>query len=543
MSTLARAGIAPDKPDPLPWLPPIEIYEIQSAAQSVEEPFVRLTEQLLWFDAVRDNSAINIQSVLLNLKGEALQKYISEKAELPATVEADQTAETAVSAIANSINQANLRLLLASALLNGVVVHQTNGNDQLKKITKKDWRALNDFSIIPEAHTIISGAAGENFTALNTGHHWKEALRRWNQILTHPWFNIYLSRCIEDLGDDFISAADAETIEQSLRARLVDLAAGETRFLLLEGRYSLATEIVSALSHSGFDKRLLGPSLRPIYSLFQSEIAELESLLNVSEQGNRNHIQAYLKRLEVIKKRWSAIDEFGLIGLKQILDDAIEQAYLQLRIQAQPSVELDTLLVKAIEVASAEALRIRINSFRKELVEVKNRLCYYCGEAPDYESSVVLKGKKETGRSTSGNTTTIHYEIRYGIILRCARCAKLHDFLRSAGFLAGAATLPAIAYPLCSSLYSVGLEGLFIAIFAYFWAVIVGIAIAGSLVVVVIAAILEGISLVLARFITPSEYKRYGNYRDAEAYHSLRNENYGVTPDWRSNAVSYIETN
>lgn len=538
ISTLARAEIPPDEPDPLPWLPPTGIYEIQPAAQKIEEPFLRLTEQLLWFDFVRDASPTSIKSVLLNLKGGELPKYISEGVKLPAEIAPDDTAEAGVhAAIANAINQANLRLLMASSILNGVLVHQTNGSGEITKISNKDWKVLNDLRILPEVHTIIIGAADENTVAGNTGHHWKEALKRWNQILNHPWFNIYVGRCIEDLDDDFVSADDAETIEKSIRTRLADLAVAETRFLLLEGRYSPATEIISALAHSGFDKRDLGPSLRPIYHLFKSEISELKSLLDVTEQNDLNHIEAYFKRLEAIKKRWTAIDESGLIGLNQILDDAVEQSYLQLRTQAQPSAELDILLAKAVALTSTKSLQVRINSFQKELEEAKNRLCYFCREKPDYEKSVVLKGQQETHRETYGDTTTVHYQIRYAIVLRCERCARLHEFLRTGGWLIFAALSPAL---LGVALLLIVTLGVCLCPLIYFITFIIG------WLVQFIKWIPYSISRILARFITPPEHRLFGDYKDSEAYQSLDKEfmvDYSVTPDWRSNAVKYIETN
>jgi hypothetical protein len=541
IATLARAEIAPTEPDPLPWLPPTSIYEVQQAAQTVEEPFLRLTEQLFWFDIIHDTSATNIQAVLLKLEQEMLQKYISEKIELPATIDPESPEETSIAVMANAINQANLRLLLASSLLNGILVRQTNDTAQLKEIDKKDWKSLGDISIFPEVHSII-GIVGDDSTTLNAGHHWKEALKRWNQILNHPWFNLYIKRCIDDLKDDFVSDEDIETIEESIRNRLADLATEETKFLLFDGRYSLATEIISALSNSGFDKRTLAPSLRPIYHLFKAEISELESLLDASEQNNLGHLQAYFKRLEVIKNRWKAIDDSGLIGLNQILDDAVEQLYLRLRNQAEPSAELEPLLSKAIEISSAKSLRERMTSFQKELEDAKNRLCYFCREAPDYEKSVVLKGKKETGRTTSGNTTTIHYNIRYAIILRCDRCAQLHDFVRTAGILTGVSIIPGLS----ALLFLAGLgKAIFLlgAAFSCPWlAIVIAVAI-GAAIIELIKWALHSISRLLARSITPSEHKLFGDYRDTESYYSLTAESYSVTPDWRRNAVSFAEKN
>src|SRR5262249_48078076 len=73
--TLARAGLEPDEPDVLPWLPKVEIYEVQQAAQIVEEPLARLVEQFFWFDLVRDPQATKIQSLLTDFNGTELRQY------------------------------------------------------------------------------------------------------------------------------------------------------------------------------------------------------------------------------------------------------------------------------------------------------------------------------------------------------------------------------------------------------------------------------------------------------------------------------------
>lgn len=532
--TLARAEISPDEPDPLPWLSPTGIYEIQPATQKIEEPLVRLTEQLLWFDAVHDKSATSIESVLANPRGEFLQKYIAEKHTLP-DLSAENTEEPDVGAVANAINQANLRLLLASAILNEVLIYNPSGSDELKKINKTDWKTISGFKAIAEAHTIVMEAADKNSTAITVGHHWKEALKRWNRILNHPWFSLYVGYCIENLEDDFVSTEDTETIEKSIRTRLANLAVAETRFLLLEGRYALATEIISALSQSGFDKRLLAPSLRPIYFLFQAEIAELESLLENTVQGDFNHIASYLKRLEVIKNRWSAIDASRIIGLSQLLDEAIEQAYLQLRTKAEASPQLESLLEKTVNLASAKSLKERINSFRNELEEAKKRLCHFCNETPDYDKSVVIEGRVVTGVDHNFSETVTHYMIRYEIILRCARCARFHDFVRRAGTLVFVAILPLILTVFGSFIF--GFIGCLIPI----------IFIGGGFVLTFIGNcfrwFINAIRRTVAWFITPPECRCYGDYKNTEAYNSMTYENYSdIKTDWRSNAVSYIKS-
>jgi len=528
--TLMRAGLAPEESDPLPWLPPASTYEVQQAAQTVEEPLARLTEQLLWFDTGRDPEAAQLRALLRELTDEELQKHFKEEVGLPKADECAPDDETAVPRIAQAVNQANLRLLLAASLVNGVAIQKTDAPFEPIKIGRKEWQTLHGLTVLPEAHNVIAGTQAGADAALEASRYWEYGLRRWILILLHPWFKHYLRQCIDDLGDDFISADDAETIEESIRTRLADLSTKEVRFLLLEGRYTLASGMISALGKSGLEKRIIGPALRPIHHLFQSEISELNSLLDDSGAGDVQHIDAYLKRLAAIKQRWRKLDEANLVGLSYILDDALEQAYLRLRKLEKPDAQSDALLLKVSQLAGAASLRERVSFYRNELEEAKKHLCHYCKTgAPDYEKSVVLKGKKETDRVHNYNSTTIYYGLRYAIILRCERCARFHDFIYKFGWLNAMFLIPTIlivSLPiLISLLFIVCFVGIFVV--SYLPAAFTFIA--------------TCISLLLARIVTPEGHTRYGQYRDTEAMHSLSAEGYSIEVDWRSTAISAIQ--
>jgi hypothetical protein len=336
--------------------------------------------------------------------------------------------------VARAINQANLRMLVAAATLDRTFSEPFKLRSEGKKIGPAQWKQLDGFLALPEAHValvanILSVDASEGGKS-----YWLRALQDWTKILTHPWFQSYVEACIVDLGDDYVSQDDVETIEESIRTHLMDLSAQETRALLLEGRYAQASSLILAMAKSGMDARVITPATRPLRYVLQGELSELESLLEQSSVGVIESVDAYFRRLESIKTRWLVLDSSDVVGLRNLLDDAVEKAYLRLRNLEKPDKNVDTLLLRAANIASAQSLRDRIGSFQSELVEARGRLCHFCKtEAPDYEKSVVLKGKKETGRERHFNTTTIHYAIRYGIVLRCARCARLHDFIRHTG--------------------------------------------------------------------------------------------------------------
>jgi hypothetical protein len=517
--TMLRAGLPPAGEDVLPWLPPASVYEAQQAAQTVEEPLARLTEQLLWFDLARDRTADALQSVLRGLTEESLQKYFDGEAGLPMPEKCNPEDGAGVPLVAQAVNQANLRLLVAASLVNGVGIRKGDAPAQLRKIARDDWRNMYGLRALPDAHNVIAGSLASPDAALDSGRYWEHALRRWARILQHPWFRTYLARCIADLEDDFVSPDDAETIEESVRTRLADLSSHETRYLLLGGHYALASEMISALAQSGLEKRVLVPALRPIHHIFQSEVAELQTLLDGSGEDGQRQLDAYLKRLAAIKKRWTKIDQAGLVGLGHILDDALEQAFLRLRSLEKPNAETDALLQRVSQLAAAKSLRERVSFYCTELEEARKRLCHFCKTgAPDYEKSVVLEGKKETGRVRNYNSTTVYYSVRYGLVLRCARCARFHDFLRKVSIVCGLSVVP-VFYPIGTLLPD--------AVCLVFGAAIV-----------VPLGLGAAIRYTLARVLAPAGHTLYGNYKDTEGERSLKAERYNITPHWESDAFN-----
>jgi hypothetical protein len=184
-------------------------------------------------------------------------------------------------------------------------------------------------------------------------------------------------------GKRFCFAEDIETVEESVRSYLAGLAAQEVRFFVIEGRYPLAAAVISAVARSGMELRVLAPAMRPLRQVFQSEIAELDTLVDDPE-STIDSIEAYVRRLEGIRARWITLDAGGVVGLRDILDQALEKVYLKLRSLEKAEPKLDGLLGKITGIAVAESLKERVKGYGKELEE-RTRLCHFCKTGtPDY---------------------------------------------------------------------------------------------------------------------------------------------------------------
>jgi len=235
------------------------------------------------------------------------------------------------------------------------------------------------------------------------------------------------------------------------------------------------------------------------------------------------------------------MDETGIVGLDYLLDDALEAAYLRLRNLDRLSQSTE-LLTRISNLATAASLRERVNFFQREVEEARNRLCYFCKTGqPNYDKSVVLKGKKETGRVRNYNSTTVYYSFRYLPVLRCERCANFHDFLRHFGIL----TTWFVALPITGFMI-----WFFAPLLIYVLGALVVICWLGIfLLIAVVSAIVKLLAKTpgffaarLARWLTPPDHRRYGE-TDYTAESLLYAEGYGIeSTDWRSNAISKLKT-
>jgi hypothetical protein len=445
--TLTRVGLAPEEPEPLPWLPRAGSYELQKAAQSVEEPLVRLKFQLLWFDFERDPQAPLLGEALADPCGSAMRAYLA--AEKPLTAVPGERAAGSYLAeddalIAQAINQANARLLAAAAMADGYFQGSATGSAPIA-IPAEKWKTLNGFQTLPQAHMIFASRESGGLSPAGP-EDWRGWLQRWTAILTDARFKSYLTSCIRDLDDDFVSADDIEAVEESVQAFLADLAAQQARFFVLEARYPLAMSVISAVANSGMELRVIAPAMRPLRQVFQSEIGELDPLLETAE-NNLEAIDAYLKRLDGIRARWQTLDGERVVGTRDILDQALEKAYLRLRSLENTDPAVDKLLGRIGDSLTAESMKSRVKGYEKELEERRTRLCHFCKTGnPDYDKSVVLRGKKETGRTRNYGSTTIYFNLRYGVVMRCTRCANFHQYIRNVGLALWFALAPGLIY-------------------------------------------------------------------------------------------------
>lgn len=550
--TLNRAGLAPQQADLLGWLPPTQIYELQQAAQKIEEPLQRLVEQLFWFDCVRDQAVLLLKAALADPRRETLEAYFATEQALPEVLPersgeepaAEQISEAQrMGMIAAAINQANLRLLIASAAISGKLMTLL-GTDSPLTISA-NWQVVQGLDSVEAAHDLIAQTMARSESALDACGHWEGAVARWTRLLAHPWFTLYLNRCIGDLADDYVSIEDAESIEESIKAHLADLSAKETRFALLQGDYQLGAALIAGVAQAGLEERALAPAFRPLHHVFQSEVAEVQGLLEQSGDSGIEGIGGYLKRLQLIRSRWQSMDQAGLLGLSNILDDAVEQAYLKLRRQDRPAAGTDELLAQSAQLVGAQSLRERINAYRSDVEEHHKRLCHFCktGE-PDYDKSVVLKGTKVTDREWSGLSVTTHFSIQYKVVLRCERCAKFHDFLNHA-YAIGWALLPGfvlIAWAFVTG--ARGLDGLLM-MTAY-----IGVFVLAYLPITrrplfrgVVAAIRApscAARRAVGYLVTPPECRRYYDLATAQGHQDLIHEAYAIEADWSMNALEHI---
>ena len=345
---------------------------------------------------------------------------------------------------AHAINQANLRLLLSAALLSGDLESATAPNQEAIRVSPKQWEAVKSFRILKEAHVhMTSNGAGSSGLAAQTL--WADALRRWSNLSSSHLLRSYAAACIRGLDDDFLTADDAETICESLKLHLIELSVQQIRFLLLEGRYTDVKAFAAALPDAGFPLALITPAMRPLRQIFQLELAELEGQLDQSSPNDTGSLWDYLDHLHLIRDRWEGLDSKNTIGLLDMMDQSVEKVYLRLRNMPNTNGVVEPLLARTKSVATAQSLCERIATYEKELEVAKTRLCHFCKTGqPDYDKSVVLKGKKETHRERHFNSTTIHYALRWAIVLRCARCAEAHSYVTNASKVLMAGLLPGL---------------------------------------------------------------------------------------------------
>jgi hypothetical protein len=250
-------------------------------------------------------------------------------------------------------------------------------------------------------------------------------------------------------------------------------------------------------------------AFRPLRSLFRAELAQLDPLVDESKPVHLNDISLYLSRLKALNASWQEIDSKQLLGLAALIDEAVLRAFDRVRTLEIPLVgfgAVSQMLHDAKWVANSESVRERISAYCARLEGRKEELCSYCQKREqDFEYAAVLSGRVETGRTPTFNGTTIHYRVRSLPILRCASCARLHDYLSSAGHWAwGAAVALFVLYFF-----------LFVSTGSPF---LLGLMLAGTL-----GAFFRP---VLGWVVTPKGDCSYSDYQGTKAYSMLHDERY-----------------
>ncbi|WP_163995570.1 hypothetical protein [Pyxidicoccus caerfyrddinensis] len=513
--TRARAGLPPAEASALPWLSGADELEVQQAAQKMEEPLRRLSEQLLWFDFGLDPRGEELKRALTGPDPVALAAYRSLRdedlqalvPEVPDEGAADMKAvtERLVKLLAHRANQANLRLVLAFSAMYGLGPSSEDGGARAGGGPVLSWEQREGLRVVVDPHALF-GADGK-------GAAWQaeltEALARWSALLQDSWFPTFLGYQITRLGDDLVSADDCEPLIAALRTRLADLVVGEMKQRLMGGFADEARALSRIASGSGLEPQVWTLAFRPLRSLFRAELAQLDTLVDESHPVHLNDVSLYLDRLDALNASWREIDSKQLLGLAVLIDEAVLRAFDRVRTLDFPLTGIgavNAVLAEARRVANSESVKERIAAFRSRLEGRKDELCHYCRKREqDFEYAAMLSGRVETGRSHGFNSTTVHYRIRSLPILRCASCAKLHDYLASMGnWAVGAA---AVTFALAVVLFA-GSGGLL-------W----GVLLAGLVGL--------GFRMLLGTVVTPRREHSYSDYSGSKAHQLLSEEGYG----------------
>ncbi|MEI9988463.1 MAG: hypothetical protein WDM86_00345 [Rhizomicrobium sp.] len=421
---LSRADMALDTPDLLPWLPQPDPVEMQRAAQTIEEPLLRLKNEFLWFDPAGDPHGALLARILAERSDSLLCDYL---AAIPPPPKDDSADIPAPVNIATRINAANLNLLAAACRLNGCWPADTT--PATTPLSAGSGRTPETAAVRLDVHRTIADDRSPDVEAIRA--HWQAGLEAWGDLQSSPALVSHIAVRIAAIDDDFVQQNDAETLVASIRAHLVDVSAQEIRALLLRNQYGLARAMIAAVAAGGLDLRELTPAMRPVRQVMQNELTSLDHLLNDAGTDKIEPLQRYLRRLAVIRRRWQATDRTNVLGLVDLLDNAAERAFLQLRRWDKPDAQTDAMLQQISANSFAQSLRERIASLRTQQNQQREHVCYFCQEnEPDYDRSVVLHGKRFERQTHKFGQTTNHYTITDRLVLRCARCAKLHQYVR-----------------------------------------------------------------------------------------------------------------
>lgn len=535
---LERAGLPPAEPCLLPWLPKVEEFEIQQAIQTMEEPFQRLLQQVLYFDLIHDAQAAVLIDVLVDPSFERAANYLAIEAgagPASAAVNGDEAAivpadDGQLTRLALCVNQANLRLLLAARFLSQPELLDGVSAQAPKSRPKLSWKSQDDFRQIENVHERFADPAAESARVGRMQSIWTEAAAAWNGLLEDREFHGYLARMIVELDDELATVDDVETLLGTLRLELMDFFVGEVKLQVIHGRYGCVQALLASVAKSHADTREWKITLRSLRQLFETEIAQLDSLVKDQSMLRASDLKVYLDRLGVLAKQWKELDEDDLLGLGSLVDDRVHLTFdgLKERVDLATVEDLKPLFAQAAQTAVATSLQQRIQSYAVSILESPNWACFFCKiRDAVFDRSIVLQGKKETHREYYGNSTTIYYSVKREIVPRCERCTNIHAFLFSISTMAWVALFPAVAqieYWLWFRLKE----------WEWFWcaAGAAGLYILGGLIARWIAA----------GFVTPRRERHYYNCAESKPYRELARDGYSeIKIDYGREAVKKIK--
>jgi hypothetical protein len=564
-----RAGVALDEPDLLPWLREPDEPEVRQAIQRIEEPLRRLADELAWFDPDADPDGELLRRAVATLEPAALNQYLARcrddglprggapaeaavwvvgpngevsehgAASADGTAPADDLMRPSVDEVPRLINQANLRVLLATlalydALPDGLDMDGAGtGPDEGDPAVR--WSRDHGMDVCEDPHALDLSGGQYRARSHVAAALWRDAVGRWLRLACAPAFLASVRRRIERLGDEVVGDDDAEAIVAAATTRITDLVVGEVKAQLLAGRLDRVAALMEAAASGDGDPRRWSAAFRQLRPLFRTAAAEIEPLLPQDEDRRLGDAALYLSRLGALLGRWRSVDPTGLMGLGEVGDEAVAKACQWLRpmMNFRDVDRLKALHTEAAALAAADSLKQKIAAAIAGLENIRNYGCHFCGTremAPN--RSIVATCKRESHRTYGFNSTTIHYILNATLVPRCPRCADLHESFweNTATFRAAFGVAAAASVGL---LYWMQAFGRDTEAMAYVF--LAGLA---ALAIWVLSFPVRWISAWRA---TPKGERRYWTARASKAYRELEAGGGAMTIDYRRDAYDRFD--
>ncbi|MEO1262699.1 MAG: hypothetical protein AAFZ15_28085 [Bacteroidota bacterium] len=546
--SLARLGVQQGEGQLLSWMPVVDETEISKAMQVIEEPLQRLLEQLFWFDFEGDPDGALLWEGLAKKNGEKLYEYLEKTSIAVLSAPADQaetmgeepenfTGQEEVDhgrleedekkkiSIAQFVNSANLDLLLGFSYFHGIgpIIESDDTEKEFadKKLPGLNWEKKGAVSQIVNPHKLIADVQAQMGREIKWPDLFSSAFQKWSSILSHPDFEAYVLKIIQNIDDDLLDESVVEFLINSIPTRLSDILVDELKELINQGQKEKTKKLLLIIAKSPFYNSGWKNNFHSLRHYYQVELSDLYKMSSSSQEEDARLLRIYFKRLEALNKRWRKIDSKGILGLNQLIEEAVLKAFNRITLLNHSQQNLEkilNLLDEATRVATERSLKNRIQQHKKKLIEYYEfNTCYYCGKREsDEKFPVIIRGRKETGRAYN----TIYYSISYSIVARCLRCVKIHQFILQNGmWLAISFALSIILYCLSEIGFSVLFED----------GALFGLLFMGGLFGYVIYFICYFFfKRIASTIITPRGEKKYHQIKGSKGYEELSRNLYGV---------------